>query len=111
MTGPGEQVEKHARQPVWIRLHLPEASVVRAAAWGCEAGLRIRLEGVVCGVRVWERLARRQPVRPAAPRGGAMPQRFAAYITAVGAEMGGTCAMVCTMNNIMVAKTTMKAGR
>ena len=59
-------MEIHATQPLWARVHLPEASAVRAAEWGCASGLQVRAEGVVGGMWLWERPLR-QPCGPPPP--------------------------------------------
>ena len=61
IAGPGEQLEIHATQPLWARIHLPEASA--AAEYGCAPGVQVLLEGATGGAWMWER-------PPRCPRGG-----------------------------------------
>ena len=62
VMGPGEQLEIHVTRPAWTRVHLPEASAVRAAAWGCDLGMRLRVEGAVNEVWLWQRPVRQSPL-------------------------------------------------
>ena len=62
IAGPGEQLEIHATQLLWARIHLPEASAVRVAEYGCAPGVQVLLEGATGGAWMWER-------PPRCPRG------------------------------------------
>ena len=59
VAGPGEQMEVHATQPLWARVHLPDSSAARAAECGRAPGLQVLLEVVIGGMWLWERPPRR----------------------------------------------------